>query len=329
MKKAFSVALASALLSSTFIAPSQAAEQWVMTVDNVSLGMKGVSAHVEKIGDKDRVWRSFGPQGTIASDCNDAGICTDVTLTGSYGNDFTVLTLKDGTKRGYFITIDGDYRQVFSAPCNDSGCTSLGSRTATSSDMKIPRDQKAWGVPDPVLLPDGRVRIYIVEMPVMGHCREKIATYISTDGISFTKEPGWRLENGYVDTEILRAKDGDWVMILADINCTFSGRQELFVSTSKDGLTWAAPQMLTGAGLGGLDPTGYESSPGVFRVYFTQESKMGAGDFTLKRGTLKLTTVADTKTSEPAKKTIICVKGKKSKEVSGINPKCPKGYKKK
>jgi hypothetical protein len=166
-------------------------------------------------------------------------------------------------------------------------------------------------------------------MPVMGHCREKIATYISTDGISFTKEPGWRLENGYVDTEILRAKDGDWVMILADINCTFSGRQELFVSTSKDGLTWAAPQMLTGAGLGGLDPTGYESSPGVFRVYFTQESKMGAGDFTLKRGTLKLTTVADTKTSEPAKKTIICVKGKKSKEVSGINPKCPKGYKKK
>jgi hypothetical protein len=29
----------------------------------------------------------------------------------------------------------------------------------------------------------------------------------------------------------------------------------------------------------------------------------------------------------PTKKTIICVKGNKSKKVSGTNPKCPKGYK--
>ena len=29
----------------------------------------------------------------------------------------------------------------------------------------------------------------------------------------------------------------------------------------------------------------------------------------------------------PIKKTITCVKGKKTKKVSGTNPKCPKGYK--
>jgi hypothetical protein len=32
-------------------------------------------------------------------------------------------------------------------------------------------------------------------------------------------------------------------------------------------------------------------------------------------------------TVAPTKKTITCVKGKKTKKVSGTNPKCPKGYK--
>jgi hypothetical protein len=38
-------------------------------------------------------------------------------------------------------------------------------------------------------------------------------------------------------------------------------------------------------------------------------------------------TVVIAGTSAPTNKTITCVKGKKSKKVSGINPKCPKGYK--
>jgi hypothetical protein len=29
----------------------------------------------------------------------------------------------------------------------------------------------------------------------------------------------------------------------------------------------------------------------------------------------------------PAKKTITCIKGKKTKKVSGVNPKCTKGFK--
>ena len=39
------------------------------------------------------------------------------------------------------------------------------------------------------------------------------------------------------------------------------------------------------------------------------------------------TTVMIAGTVTPAKKTITCVKGKKTKKVSGVNPKCPKGYK--
>jgi hypothetical protein len=32
-------------------------------------------------------------------------------------------------------------------------------------------------------------------------------------------------------------------------------------------------------------------------------------------------------TVAPTKETITCVKGKKTKKVSGVDPKCPRGYK--
>jgi len=324
MKRALVVALA--LTISTLPAPAQASNTWVMTAENVTLGINGVSPHVERFNGVDRVWRSDGPNGTTISDCNDAGVCTSVS--GSrIGPDFTLVTFPNGTKRAYFKDFEGGFQQVYSAPCTDAGCTSIGTKTPTSSEMRVPMNTKAWGVPDPVLLPDGRVRIYIVETPQMGRCNEKIATYISTDGITFTKEPGWRLEGGYVDTEVLKAKDGDWVMILADIACTASNRQELFVSTSKDGLTWTTPQILNGPGLGGLDPTGYEIAKDEYRIYFAQETRQGANDFTIKRGTLKLNASAATSVQSNKSKTkVTCVKGKKTKQFVG---KCPKGYVKK
>jgi len=362
--------LATATLLVTLLPLQQAsATEWSMTEDpglQMKMGMSGVSPHVERFNGLDRVWRSDGPTGTVASDCNDEGVCTNVSVTGRLGNDFTVVTFPNGTKRAYFKEVEGANQQVYSAPCNDAGCTSIGVKTATTTDMRVPSTTKAWGVPDAVLLPDGRVRIYIVESPVLGKCTEKIASYISTDGISFTKEPGWRFENGYVDTEILRAKANDYVMIMADIACTPSNRQMLFVSTSKDGLTWTTPLMLTGPGVEGLDPTGYEVSPNVWRIYYSQGRP--GNTFVVTRGVLRFTpapvvvatptpsptptptptptpvvtptpSATATATSSatptviaisPAKKTTItCVKGKTTKKVTAVNPKCPKGYKKK
>jgi hypothetical protein len=122
-------------------------------------------------------------------------------------------------------------------------------------------------------------------------------------------------------------------MILADIGCTPSRRQQLFVSTSKDGLTFSAPQMLTGTGVEGLDPTGYEVSPNLFRIYYSQAGANKADqNYQIKRGTLTLTPATTTPgsgVSNPTKTSITCVKGKSSKKVSGVNPKCPKGFKKK
>jgi len=206
MKRA--IVLVTALCISLLVAPSNIAKaaEWTMTQDAVSLGINGVSPHVDRLNGTDRVWRSDGPSGTVISDCNDAGVCINVPAPSRLGNDFAVVTFSNGTKRAYFKDIDGQFQQVFSAPCLDAGCTSVGSRTATSSEMRVPSSMRAWGVPDPVLMPDGKVRIYIVESPVPGKCTEKIASYISNDGVTFTKETGWRFEGGYVDTEILRAK---------------------------------------------------------------------------------------------------------------------------
>jgi hypothetical protein len=332
-------------------ASAQAVVEWQLTDDAVSLGMNGASPHVEKTASGDRVFRSdMVPSGTAVSMCTDAGTCSSETLTVSGGgvSDYTVAVTTSGP-RAYFKRVNPatNTQAVFSAACNTSDCLSFGTATLTSTAMQVAKDTKAWGVPDAVRLPDGRIRIYIVEKEDSatkgGSCPEKIASYISGDGVSFSKEPGWRLEGGYVDSEILRAKDGEWVMILADgPGCTTSTGapkvQQLFVSTSTDGLTWAKPQVLTKTDIGRLDPTGYEVSPNVFRIYYAAGGS-GAFDpntvYSIKRATMRIadTTkggdvgVTKTPAAKAKTKAITCVKGKTTKKFTATR--CPKGWKKK
>ena len=317
-------------------APIAHASSWVLTDESVNLGLSGVSPHVERVAGGDRVWRAdMVPTGSAVTLCNDAGVCTpEAFATGSNGPvaDFTVAQTPTGT-RAYFklLNMAANTQGVYSAPCLTADCLSIGSATLTSPGMVVSKDTKAWGVPDPVRLPDGRIRIYIVESPELtSSCPEKVASYISTDGVSFTKEAGWRLEGGYVDTEVLRARDNDWLMIVADgpgCGGTKGSQkpQQLFVTTSRDGLTWTAPQVLTGTDRGRLDPTGYEVTPNVFRIYYS--SGGGANpNFVLRRATLTVGKATTTAKGKAAKSTITCVKGKTAKKVTGINPKCPKGF---
>ncbi|NQV97201.1 MAG: hypothetical protein HQ486_05355 [Acidimicrobiaceae bacterium] len=316
--------------------PVQALVVWVINEETVSLGISGVSPHVERNGLVDRIWYP-SLAGTIVADCTDAGSCSSVPVTGRLGSDFTTVTMPNGTRRAYFVEINPatSTKSVYSAACATSACTSVGSSVLTTSDLTVPSAPSAWGVPDAVITPDGKVRLYVVESPVTGNCTEKLASYISSDGITFTKESGWRLEGGVsVDPEILRAKSGDWVMILADGPGCGDRVQKLYLSTSNDGLTWSTPQKLSGSDLSRLDPTGYEVSTDVFRIYYATAVAGTLGDrtYTIKRATLTIKPAASetTTTSEKSSKTsITCVKGKVTKKVTGINPKCPKGYKKK
>lgn len=188
--------------------------EWALTEDAVSLGLTGVSPHVERTGNADRLWYPGGLAGTAVADCNDAGACASVSITGRLGTDFTAITLPNGSRRAYFVeqsmTPGANTKSVSSAPCLTAACTSVGTSTVAAAELVVSQNMKAWGVPDAVVTPDGKVRLYVVESPTEGNCTEKLASYISSDGISFTKEAGWRLENGIsVDPEILRAKTGD------------------------------------------------------------------------------------------------------------------------
>jgi hypothetical protein len=262
-----------------------------------------------------------------------------VPVTGRLGSDFTAITLPNGTRRAYFVEIspNAGTKSVSSAACSTAACTAVGTSTVAAAELVVSQNVKAWGVPDAVVTPDGKVRLYVVESPVEGNCTEKLASYISSDGITFTKEAGWRLENGIsVDPEILRAKTGEWLMVLADGPGCGDRVQKLYMSTSNDGLTWATPQKISGSDLRRLDPTGYEVSANVFRVYYATAVAGALGDvtYTIKRGTIAIkqssAEVAITGGKKAtAKTTITCVKGKTTKKVTGVNPKCPSGYKKK
>ena len=351
-KSLLATALGFSLLAGLAQVPTAGAVvEWALTEDAVSLGLTGVSPHVERTGNADRLWYPGGLAGTAVADCNDAGACTSVASSGRLGSDFTAITLPNGTRRAYFVeqsmTPGANTKSVSSAACLTAACTGVGTSTVAAAELVVSQNMKAWGVPDAVVTPDGKVRLYVVESPTEGNCTEKLASYISNDGISFTKEAGWRLENGIsVDPEILRAKTGDWMMILADGPGCGDRVQKLYTSTSNDGLTWATPQKVFGSGsdLRRLDPTGYEVSTNVFRIYYATAVAGALGDttYTIKRGTIaikqsssdvavtggsKVTTTVPSKSA--AKTSITCVKGKTTKKVTGLNPKCPSGYKKK
>jgi hypothetical protein len=211
------------------------------------------------------------------------------------GSDFTAVTLPNGTRRAYFVdmTPGTTSKTVSSAQCATTECLSVGTSTPIAADVAVPTTERAWGVPDAVVTPDGKVRVYLVVSPTLTNsCPEKVRSYISNDGINFTAESGYRLEGGFVDTEILRAKTGDWLMIMSTGPGCGNGMQQLFVSSSTDGLTWSTPQAVTKNDSRRLDPTGYEVSPNVFRIYYAFNASRTGETYTLKRGTLKIATGA-------------------------------------
>jgi hypothetical protein len=141
-------------------------------------------------------------------------------------------------------------------------------------------------------------------------CPEKVASYTSTDGVNFVKDAGYRFsKDGFVDTEILRATVGSWLMVMADgPGC--GSTQKLYVSESTDGLTWSNPVVLTGSDKSRLDPTGYETAPGsnTFKIYFASSSGGKDTDYKIGVGTLKVSTTATAGTTTTAAKAKIGAK---------------------
>ena len=253
-------------------------------VNIASLNQEGVSPHLEVVDSTTlRMFYSSEEAGGLAVDLCDYDLnCTRQGVV-DFVQDLTLVETVDGVRRGYFVELNTETKnkEIWTAVVSEDGLT--------FSD-KVPLgfikgDYQAWGVPDAVLLPDGRVRIYWVDEPV-GMAGERIvsATSETTKGVSFVKDSGYRFENGYVDLEVLKAEEGYWEAIFS-----FSPEklpqtpQSLFYGTSTDGLSWEFSGIpISPLDMSYLDPTGVVLSDGSYLIVTAvAPNELGTRKYTL------------------------------------------------
>ena len=230
----------------------------VVTVENIkSIDYYGTSSHLE-IVDESTLRLFYNDFGGVAVflcsfdfNCEFQGSIQFIT-------DLTLVETVDGERRGYFVEMNPNTMEsgIFTAIFSDDG---LSYSDKTPLGITAREDEVAWGVPDTVVMQNGLVRIYWVYTED-NFSPEKIASATSktSKGVEFTIDPGYRVDNGYVDFEVLKAEEGDWRAIMSftphylpDIP------QSLFYATSNDGLDWEfSKERITEKDFSYLDPTG-------------------------------------------------------------------------
>ena len=272
-------------------APASAAPRPVGSLGtSTALGLSGVSPHADLMEDGSVRLYFPSPQtgGTAVATCTLAGNCS---IIGSIDRaaDLTDVVLTDGSRRAYFVEVDPDtkFKEIYTAPLSADDVT-LGERVSLGISSE---GAMAWGVPDAVLLPDGRVRVYWVEpSPLGGMATENIVSATSTDvtGTVFVRDGGTRTTGGLVDFEVLRAESGNWLAIMSTSPEDMENPQRLLVGTSDDGLTWQInPESLTSREMSYLDPTGIPTGDNTFLVYYaTSPNVLGDREYTLEQATL-------------------------------------------
>ena len=272
-------------------APASAAPRPVGSLGtSTALGLSGVSPHADLMEDGSVRLYFPSPQtgGTAVATCTLAGNCS---IIGSIDRaaDLTDVVLTDGSRRAYFVEVDPDtkFKEIYTALLSADDVT-LGERVSLGISSE---GAMAWGVPDAVLLPDGRVRVYWVEpSPLGGMATENIVSATSTDvtGTVFVRDGGTRTTGGLVDFEVLRAESGNWLAIMSTSPEDMENPQRLLVGTSDDGLTWQInPESLTSREMSYLDPTGIPTGDNTFLVYYaTSPNVLGDREYTLEQATL-------------------------------------------
>ena len=256
-----------------------------------SLKTEGVSPHIEASASGYKI--AYPADGFTKID--DLSSSFELTNKGTIDriSDLTVVTSGDGVRRGYYVEVNPTTKEkeIYTAEISEDWLTlSNPSSTGFTNGGSM-----AWGVPDAVRLPDGRVRLYWVEDPPAGgrEHREWIVSATSTDssGTSFNKDPGQRTTGGYVDFEVLQAKAGDWIAVMSSTPETLPSKpQGLFVGTSKDGLGWDVnPENLASTSMSYLDPTGVAIGPNQWQLVLAESSNsLGDRDYTLVQTTLTM-----------------------------------------
>jgi hypothetical protein len=261
---------------------------WGELSNITELPHEGVSAHLEFADSGYRLfYASMTEGGQVVSMCDSELSCETQAVLDRM-SDLTVVMTGAGTRQGYWVEMNPDtkMKEIYSGEIAEDA-TAVLERNPLGYSGDI-----SWGVPDAVALPDGRVRIYWVE-PGEGRASEKIVSATSRDesGTTFELDPGFRLEGGWVDFEVLRAIDGDWLAIMSSSPETLpESPQGLFLARSADGLDWEInPESLTPSDMSYLDPTGVLEVDGTITVVMSvAPNALGTRDYTLAQATLAL-----------------------------------------
>ena len=222
-----------------------------------SLEFFGTSPHLERVDDS-TVRLFYNDLGGVAVllCSNDLNCETQGSI--QFITDLTIVQTKAGERRGYFVELNPNTREsgIFTASFSEDG---LSYSNKTPLGITAQKDEVAWGVPDAVVMPNGLVRVYWVYTEDRTSPEKIVSATSKTEkGIEFTLDPGYRVDNGYVDFEVLKAEDGDWQALMSYTpHYLPSTPQSLFYAISKDGLTWEfSEERITPRDYSYLDPTG-------------------------------------------------------------------------
>ena len=254
---------------------------WGVISEIAELPYEGVSAHLEATELGYRLfYASMTAGGQVVSDC-DATLSCETQAVLDRMSDLTLVRTGSEERRGFWVEMNPDTRmkEIYTGLVSEDG-TNVLNRTPLGFSGDI-----SWGVPDAVTLPDGRVRIYWVE-PGNGRASERIVSATSTDntGAVFERDPGFRLEGGWVDFEVLVADQSEWLAIMSSSPETLPQKpQGIFLARSKNGLEWEINDTnLTPADMSYLDPTGVQNPDGTFTIVMSvAPNELGTRDYKL------------------------------------------------
>ena len=242
-------------------------------------GIRGVSPELIEIDgvstlfvtslDPQRVWhgdnaRSFAPAPLEVPPGADFTVIDEGSQWRIYWADFIEMP-----QAGQPMSPDAK-KQVVSATTTDLRSYS----PATPTGVQQTGEGRAWGVPDTVVGPDGTVHMYWVD-EVEGERREVLRHATSSNGIDFSVSPEPVMFGGYVDPFVLRAEEGDWLMLLSTTPHPSELPQKLHLARSSDGVAWEVDPtpLLTDPERNYLDPTAYPTGEDEWQIVFATSPK--------------------------------------------------------
>lgn len=181
--------------------------------------------------------------------------------------DPTIVDLPDGKVRMYYKGANNQaggpgqsIHKIYSALSSDG---LVFQKEGLRIDSETSGDNGWASVPDAILLPDGRVRIYYVTAAGRQH---GIGSAISSDGLTFEKESGIRVEN-LVDPALVKIGDR-YLLFAASIDERFARVPKgIYYFESSDGLDFGEP-ITVFQGNNVYDPSVLKIDDQTIRVFY-------------------------------------------------------------